>query len=127
MTFLAFARVGLVAALFCFASFMASAADKPFQRDDLSDSAIRFEAKIKTDAGTVAKPAAALKRDADAAFQRNDGRTGLQLLGQIAVAAPDDVSNWLRLSRAILNIYAPTESERFELLDRAAAAAYIAY
>jgi len=127
MTFLAYARVGVVAALFTFASFLASAADKPFQRDDLSDSAIRLEAKIKADAGTVAKPAAALKRDADAAFQRSDGRTGLQLLGQIAAVAPDDVSNWLRLSRAILNIYAPTERERNELLDRAATAAYIAY
>ncbi len=97
-----------------------SAADKPFQRDDLADSAIRLEAKIKADSGTVAKPAAALKRDADAAFQRNDGRTGLQVLGQIATVAPDDVSNWLRLSRAVLNIYAPNETERYALLDRAA-------
>src|SRR6476659_9689477 len=91
------ARVGIVAAFFaCATFFIAAAADKPFTRDDLADSAIRLEAKIKADSGTVAKPAAALKRDADAAFQRNDGRTGLQVLGQIATIAPDDVSNWLR-------------------------------
>src|SRR4051794_1447871 len=127
MKFLALARVGVVAALFACASFLASAADKSFQRDDLADSAIRLEAKIKADSGTVAKPAAALKRDADAAFQRNDGRTGLQVLGQIATVAPDDVANWLRLSRAVINIYAPNDTERYALLDRAATAAYIAY
>jgi uncharacterized protein YfaS (alpha-2-macroglobulin family) len=121
------ARVGIVAALFCIVSFFAAAADKPFQRDDLADSAIRLEAKIKADSGTVAKPAAALKRDADAAFQKNDARTGLQVLGQIATVAPNDAGNWLRMSRAILQIYAPNDQERATLIDRAATAAYIAY
>ena len=58
-------RAGLGAALFAIVSFSAAAADKPFQRDDLADSAIRLEAKIKADSGTVAKPAVALKREAD--------------------------------------------------------------
>lgn len=49
MTMLARARVGLVAALFACATFStAAAADKPFQRDDLADSAIRLESKIKS-------------------------------------------------------------------------------
>src|SRR5579872_5354936 len=33
----------------------ASAADKPFKRNDLADSAIRLEAKIKSEAGAVTK------------------------------------------------------------------------
>ena len=97
MKFLALVRVGVIAALFACASFLASAADKPFQRDDLADSAIRLEAKIKADSGTVSKPALALKRDADAAFQKNDARTGLQVLGQIATVTPNDSANWLRI------------------------------
>jgi hypothetical protein len=111
-------------ALFAVSAF---AADKPFQRDDLADAAIRLEAKIKTDSGTVSKPVAALKREADVAFQRNDPRSGMVLLGQIATLAPDDAANWLRLARTILQIYTPNAQERTELIERAATAAYIAY
>src|ERR1700761_4405555 len=62
----------------------ALAADKAFKRDDLADSAIKLEAQIKSEAGAVAKSATTLKSDADAAFKRNDFRSGLQILGQIA-------------------------------------------
>src|SRR5277367_2084811 len=55
---------------------LAQAADKPFKRDDLADSAIKLEAQIKSEAGAVNKSSAALKADADAAFRRNDMRTG---------------------------------------------------
>jgi hypothetical protein len=48
----------------------AQAADKPFKRDDLADSAIKLEAQIKSEAGVVSKSGAALKADADAAFKR---------------------------------------------------------
>src|SRR3974390_180500 len=80
----------------------AQAADKAFKRDDLADSAIKLEVQIKSEAGPVAKSAATLRTDADAAFKRNDSRTGLQILGQIAATAPDDSGNWLRLARSIL-------------------------
>src|ERR1700722_8217669 len=73
----------------------AQAADKAFKRDDLADSAIKLEAQIKSEAGVVAKTNATLKTDADAAFKRNDFRTGLQILGQIAATTPEDSSNWL--------------------------------
>jgi uncharacterized protein YfaS (alpha-2-macroglobulin family) len=120
-------RAGFLAALVILAPVIAAAADKPFQRDDLADSAIRLEARIKADSGTVTKSAAALKREADAAFQRNDARAGLMSLGQIATLSPNDTANWLRLAHAILQIWAPTEQERAALIERAAAAAYIAY
>jgi alpha-2-macroglobulin len=102
-------------------------ADKPFKRDDLSDAAIKLEAQIKSEAGPVAKPAAMLRTDADAAFRRSDFRTGLQILGQIAATAPDDSSNWLRLARDIFQIRPSTSSEGTFLMERASTAAYIAY
>ena len=69
-------RAGVIAVLVAAFSFSAQAADKPFQRDDLADAAIKLEAQIKSDAGPVAKPVATLRHDADAAFQRNDFRAG---------------------------------------------------
>jgi len=120
-------RATAVALLLVGATISAAAADKAFQRDDLDDSAIRLEARIKVDAGQVTKPPATLKREADAAFQRNDARAGMQILGQIAAIAPNDSGNWLRLARTILHIWAPKEQERIALLERAGVAAYIAY
>ena len=105
----------------------AQAAEKPFKRDDLADSAIKLEAQIKSEAGVVSKSGAALKADADAAFKRNDVRTGLQILGQIATTAPDDSGNWLRLARTIFQIRPANSSEQTFLLERASTAAYIAY
>src|ERR1700736_5441553 len=119
---LAFARVGLAAALFCLFPILAVAADKPFQRDDLADSAIRLEAQIKKDAGAVVKPAATLRREVDAAFQRNDLRAGMQLLGQIVATAPNDASSWLQLARTIRRIFTPVDKDRAELTERAATA-----
>src|SRR6201747_1989737 len=103
------------------------AADKAFKRDDLADSAIKLEAQIKRKAGPVAKSAATLRTDADAAFKRGDYRIGLQILGQIAAVAPEDSGNWLRLARTIFQIRSVTSSEQTFLLERASTAAYIAY
>ena len=105
----------------------ALAADKAFKRDDLADSAIKLEAQIKTEAGVVSKSGAALKSDADAAFKRNDYRTGLQILGQIATTTPDDSGNWVRLARAIFQMRPANSSEQTFLLERASTAAYIGY
>ena len=105
----------------------AQAADKAFKRDDLQDSAVKLEAQIKSEAGAVAKSNATLKTDADAAFKRSDFRTGLQILGQIATTSPEDSGNWLRLARAIFQIWPKNSSEGTFLLERASTAAYIAY
>src|SRR6202795_1465462 len=83
----------------------AQAADKPFKRDDLADSAIKLEAQIKSEAGAVAKTNATPKTEADAPFRRSDFRAGLQILGQIAATTPDDSGNWLRLARVIFQIW----------------------
>src|SRR5437764_2518730 len=120
-------RAGFAAALVAFFSFTAFAADKPFQRSDLADSAGRLEAQIKTEAAQVAKPVATLRSEADAAFARRDFRAGMQTLAQIVSIAPKEAGNWLRLSRAILQIRANDDRERTNFLERAATAAYIAY
>ena len=101
---LAHVRVGFVAALVTLASIAlssipaaaAAAPAKPYQRADLADAAIKLEAEIKTDAGQPGKPVAQLRRDADAAFQKNDVRSGMVLLGQIIAQAPDDSATWLQ-------------------------------
>jgi uncharacterized protein YfaS (alpha-2-macroglobulin family) len=120
-------RAGLAAALLALAVISGLAADKAFQRKDLDEAAIKLEAQIKSDAGAVTKPAATLRRDADAAFQKNDFRTGMTVLGQLVSIAPDDATNWLRLSRTVLQIRPRDDREKTLLLDRATTAAYIAY
>src|SRR5256886_8065056 len=123
----AFVRAAFAAALVLLLSVPSIAADKSFKRDDLADAAIKLEAQIKAEASQVNKPATALRREADAAFQRNDFRTGMQILGQIVAVAPDDSANWLRLARTVLQIRPSNDRERSLLLERAATAAYIAY
>ncbi len=120
-------RAGLAAALIALTVIPASAADKAFKRSDLDEAAIKLEAQIKSDAGTVTEPAATLRSDADAAFQKNDFRTGMLVLGRLVSVAPDDATSWLRLARTVLQIRPRDDSERALLLDRASTAAYIAY
>ncbi|MBB5047917.1 hypothetical protein HNR60_002674 [Rhodopseudomonas rhenobacensis] len=105
----------------------AAAADKAFKRDDLSDSAIKLEAQIKSEAGVVNKPLATLRTDADAALKRNDTRGALQIMGQIATVSPADSGNWLRLAKTVFRVWSPTSSEQTFLLERASTAAYLAY
>jgi alpha-2-macroglobulin len=126
---LASVRAGFAAALVALLVSLvpAFAADKPFQRADLADSAIRLEAQIKTEAGQVAKPVATLRSEADAAFLRRDFRAGMQTLAMVVAVAPREAGNWLRLSRAILQIRPNDDRERVNFLERAATAAYIAY
>jgi alpha-2-macroglobulin len=121
------ALVALLSVAFCIAIPGAALAQKAFQRDDLADAAIKLEAQIKTESGQVTRAAAVLRRDADAAFQRNDFRNGLQILGQITVVAPEDGANWLRIAQTVLQIRPGNVRERTQLLERAATAAYIAY
>src|SRR5277367_4319895 len=86
-------RAGLgaavAAACLAVACFAAAAATKPFTNADLTSSAVELEAQIKSDAGTPAKPVDQLKRDADAAFAKNDFRTGMAVLDQIVAVAPN--------------------------------------
>jgi uncharacterized protein YfaS (alpha-2-macroglobulin family) len=108
-------------------SVPAFAADKPYKNADLADAAIKLEAENKAEIGQVTKPAAALRREADAAFQRNDFRNGMHSLQQIVTVAPDDSASWLRLAKALLQSRPANDQEKTDLAERAAAAGYIAY
>src|SRR5271154_4444883 len=105
-------RAAIVCATLAFGLVAAQAADKAFKRDDLADSAIKLEAQIKSEAGPVAKSGASLRTDADAAFKRNDFRSGLQILGQIAATTPEDSGNWLRLARPHFQIRPANSTEQ---------------
>ncbi len=119
--------VAIAAALFAVAPFSAKAADKPFVDSDLADSAVQLEGQIKSDAGAATKPVAQIRKDADAAFAKNDFRTGMTLLGQIVAAQPNDATTWLRMARTVMQIRPVNDQERATLLERASTAAYIAY
>jgi hypothetical protein len=101
----------------------AKAGDKTFQNSELAHTAITLEAQIKTAAGTPTKPVAQMRRDADAAFAKNDFRTGRQVLGQIVAATANDATRWLRFARTIMQIRPANDNERALLLGRA----YVAY
>ena len=123
----AFVRAAIAAALVLLLSAPAIAADKAFKRAELADAAIKLEAQIKAESGEVTKPVAALRREVDAAFQRGDDRGAVRILGQIVAIAPDRTVTWLRLARDLRQLRASDYSEKIQLLERAAAAAYIAY
>lgn len=106
---------------------IAAQAGKPFVNSDLAQSANALEAKIKADAGVPDRPLAQLRRDADADFAKNDFRSGMEALSAIVAAMPQDSTAWLRLSRTIMEIRPQSDAERAALLERAGAAAYIAY
>jgi uncharacterized protein YfaS (alpha-2-macroglobulin family) len=120
-------RAGLLAALIAFCCPSFAAAQKAFERADLADAAVKLEAQIKTDSGAVTKNAATLRKEADAAFQKKDLRAGMQILGQLVTAAPDDAAAWLRLARTVTQIRPRDDKERVFFLERASTAAYIAY
>jgi hypothetical protein len=128
---LALIRVGAFAALVTFACVFApsisAAAEKAFDRPNLADAAIKLEAQIKSDAGASGKPAAQIRRELEAAIQKNDFRNSMVLLGQLVAAAPNDSAAWLRLARTIQQIRPTDDRERTLLLDRAGTAAYKAY
>ena len=91
----------------------AFAADKTLQAGRrLDEAAIKLEAQIKSDAGPVTKPAVALRRDADAAFQKNDFRAGMLVLGQLVAVAPDDARAGCGWSRAVLQIKPRDDREK---------------
>jgi uncharacterized protein YfaS (alpha-2-macroglobulin family) len=119
--------VAIAAAFFAVMPFSAEAAEKPFADSDLADSAVQLEAQIKSNAGAATKPLAQIRRDADAAFAKNDFRNGMTLLGQIVAAQPNDATTWLRLARTVMQIRPVNDQERATLLQRASTAAYIAY
>lgn len=106
----------------------AAGAAKAFFRDDLAASAAAIEDKIKRDIAAPAKPdIARLAREGEAALAKGDARAALALGNQLARLAPQASSSWRLIARAARAIPPKDWGERYELAERASAAAYLAY
>ncbi|MCK0196128.1 alpha-2-macroglobulin family protein [Ancylobacter sp. 6x-1] len=100
---------------------------KTYARPELSEAARRLEAQLRRGRQPLAKPAAQLRRDADAALARGDARSAADLYAQLATAAPEDPGLWLRLGRALVAIAPKPDEDRYVFLDRAEGAGFLAY
>ena len=116
----AWLRAGLFAALFVFVTTPSPAAEKTFQDDALDDAAITLEAELKDEAGTVEKPLAKLKQEAEALLKRQDLEGAANVYVQIVTLAPDDAKAWRRLADIWLLIPATERGRRLDA-DRAGA------
>ncbi len=120
-------RAGLFAALLVFVTTPSPAAEKTFQDDAFDDDAITLEADLKDEAGTVAKPLAKLKQEAEALFKSQDLAGAANIYVQIVTVAPNDAKAWRRLADIWLLIPATEENDGSTRVERARTAAYIAY
>src|SRR3970040_2435285 len=120
-------RAGLFAALFVFVTTPSPAAQKTFHDDALDDAAITLEADLKEEAGTVAKPLAKLKQEAEALLKSQDLEGAANIYVQIVTVAPKDAKSWRRLAEIWLLIPATEEDDGSTRIERARTAAYIAY
>jgi alpha-2-macroglobulin len=106
----------------------AQAPQKPFTRDDLLASGLAIEEKLKRE---VALPQGADARRAFeaalSALDKNDPRRALLFANQAVLADPSYVAGWIVMSRAARAIVPKDWRERYDLQERAVAAAYIGY
>ena len=120
-------RAGLFAALFVFVTTPSPAAQKNFHDDALDDAAITLEADLKDEAGTIAKPLAKLKQEAEALLKSQDLEGAANIYVQIVTVAPKDAKSWRRLADIWLLIPATEEDDGSTRIERARTASYIAY
>ena len=120
-------RAGLFAAMLVFVTTPSPAAEKTFHDDALDDAAITLAADLKDEAGTVAKPPAKLKQEAEALLQSQDLAGAANLYVQIVTVAPNDAKAWRRLADIWLLIPATEEDDGSARIERARTASYIAY
>ncbi|MCJ7528571.1 MAG: alpha-2-macroglobulin family protein, partial [Methyloceanibacter sp.] len=120
-------RAGMFAALLVFVTTPSQAAEKTFQDDALNDAAITLEADLKGEAGTVEKPLAKLKQEADALLKSQDLDGAANVYVQIVTVAPNDAKGWRRLADIWLLIPKTDEDDGSTRVERARTAAYIAY
>lgn len=106
---------------------LAQAPVKAFQRDDIAATASGIEDRLKRE--IAANPQADLPkllREGDAALKR-DPRSAIPLANQAVVAQPNAIGGWMLLSRAARKLEPKDWRERYDMQERATAAAYIAY
>lgn len=104
-----------------------AALPKTYAPQELVEAARRLQALLQRDRTPLPKPAAQLRKDADAALAAGDARTAAGIYGRLAQASPGDAGAWQRFSRALSRIK-PNDNESADtFLERAQAAAFLAY
>ena len=123
-------RWSVLAALLAFLALpaQAQAPQKAFIRDDLAAQAAQAEERLRRE---VSPPAnadiARLLREGNAALGRDNARAALPLANQAVVLAPRNPGAWRLLARAAKALNPRDWRERYEMQERALAAAYLAY
>jgi alpha-2-macroglobulin len=102
-------------------------AQKAYQRNDLASDGQRLEERIKRDVRQPGQPAVVLLRNGEAALLRGDARVALPLANAAVLAESNSAAAWRLMARAAMAIDPRDYRERYELRERATAAAYLAY
>jgi hypothetical protein len=109
-------------------STSAALAQKAYVRDDIAGEAARLEERLKRDVGQpAARPVAQILREAETLLLRGDARRALALSNAAAVLEARNPQAWLVMARSAIAIDPRDWRERYELQERAQAAAYTAY
>lgn len=120
--------LSLAAGLMLSGSLFAQNAQKPFSREDLATSGAAIEERLKRE---ITLPANAeigrLLSAGDAALAKNDPRAALPLANQAVLAAPQNPAAWRLMARVAKAIVPRDWRERYDMQERATAAAYLAY
>ena len=120
-------RASLAAALLVIVVTPTLAAEKTFQDPALDEAAITLEAELKEEAGTVEKPVAKVKKEAEALLLAQDLQGAAKVFTQIVTVAPDDTAAWRALANVWLKIPKTDDDDGSERFEQARTAAYIAY
>ncbi|QIB32984.1 alpha-2-macroglobulin family protein [Ancylobacter pratisalsi] len=98
-----------------------------YSREDLVESARRLQALLARDRAPLAKPATQMRKEADAALGAGDARRAADIYGKLAHLAGSDSALWMQLSRSLARIKPDQNESQDTFLDRAQAAAFLAY
>ncbi len=106
----------------------AAQAQKAFVRDDLAASGASLEERLKREVSVQAGAnVAALIRQAEGFLTRSEARRALPLANQAVIADPRSAEAWRLMARVARAIEPRDYRERYEMQERALAAAYLAY
>lgn len=122
------AAAGIMLSLLSAAGALAQSPQKPFTRDDLAISGATIEDRLKRE---VALPPnvdfARTLAAGEAALAKNDGRAALPFANQAVLTQPQNPAGWRLLARAARAVTPRDWRERYDMQERAVAAAYLAY
>lgn len=101
---------------------------KAFQRDDLASTGAAIEERLKREVSLPAGSSAErLIAQGQAALAKNDGRAALPFANQAILAEPQNPNAWRLMARAAKILVPRDWRERYDMQERAVAAAYLAY